>query len=146
LLQIGRFTDFTDTLKSSVKEKGLEDYITFTDFLKEGFKYTSQFDVFLMSSKSEGLPLTILESFYYKVPVVSTRAGGIPEVVIDKENGLLSDIKDYQDLGKNILLLLNDEKLRNDIVENAYKLVIKTFSADTMANQTISVYNEVLSI
>ncbi len=145
-LQIGRFTDFTATIKASVKDKGLEPYITFTDFLKEGFKYTSQFNIFLMSSQSEGLPLTILESFYYKIPIVSTKAGGIPEVIIDKENGLLSDIKDHKHLAGNILLLLKDDILRDKIIANAYKLVVETFSAEIMAEQTLSVYNEVLSV
>ncbi|WP_335974713.1 glycosyltransferase family 4 protein [Gaetbulibacter jejuensis] len=143
-LQIGRFTGTTETLKELVKEKQLDDYITFTDFIKDGYKYTSQCDIFLMTSINEGLPLTIMESFYYKIPVVSTIAGGIPEAITHGENGLLADLKDAETLGKHIISLCNDDVLKKNIIENAYTLVTTTFSAQKMTENTIVVYNELL--
>jgi glycosyltransferase involved in cell wall biosynthesis len=144
VLQIGRFTHLTPKLKELVKEKHLESYITFTDFIKDGFKYTSQFDIFLMSSQSEGLPLSILESFYYKIPVVSTKAGGIPEAIIHENNGLLANVKDHKNLANQLLKLVKNKSLRNHITENAYKYLEENFTSNVMANKTISLYKSIV--
>lgn len=144
VLQIGRFSHLTPKLKDLITEKQLESYITFTDFIKDGFKYTSQFDIFLMSSQSEGLPLSILESFYYKIPVVSTRAGGIPEAIIHKENGLLANLKDHKNLAKEIHTLLQDKSLKNHITKNAYAYLQENFTSTVMANKTINLYKSLV--
>ncbi len=139
-LQIGRFTDFTPTLQQQVKDKDLEKFITFTGFIKDGYKYTSNFDVFLMSSQSEGLPLSILESFYYKVPVVSTNVGGIPEAITHNETGLLSDAKAFKNLALNIKRLIDDDGLRAKITQNANALLLENFTSEVMADKTIELY------
>jgi glycosyltransferase involved in cell wall biosynthesis len=146
IVQIGRFSRLTNELKKKVEEKKLQNHITFTDFIKNGFEYTSQFDYFLMTSKSEGMPLSILESFYYKIPVISTKAGGIPEVLVNKENGLLSEIEDYKQLSENIILLMNDTSLKNELINNAYNLVVNKFDHHTMADKTIKIYNDIIKI
>jgi glycosyltransferase involved in cell wall biosynthesis len=99
-----------------------------------------------MTSKSEGMPLSILESFYYKIPVISTKAGGIPEVLVNKENGLLSEIEDYKQLSENIILLMNDTSLKNELINNAYNLVVNKFDHHTMADKTIKIYNDIIKI
>jgi glycosyltransferase involved in cell wall biosynthesis len=139
-LQIGRFTDFTPKLQQQVKANNLEKVITFTGFIKDGYKYTSQFDVFLMSSQSEGLPLSILESFYYKVPVVSTNVGGIPEAITHNETGLLSETKDFKNLAINIKRLMDDDTLRSKITQKAYDLLLENFTSEVMADKTIKLY------
>ena len=144
IVQIGRFSGLTDGLKMIINEKNLQNNITFTDFIKDGFEYTSQFDYFLMTSKTEGMPLSILESFYYKIPVISTNAGGIPEIVNHKENGLLSNIGDFKQLAENIIILNNDASLKKNIIENAYTLVVKEFSHHLMGDKTIATYKEIL--
>ncbi len=144
-LQIGRFTDFTPTLQQQVKDKDLEKFITFTGFIKDGYKYTSQFDVFLMSSQSEGLPLSILESFYYKVPVVSTNVGGIPEAITHNETGLLSDAKDFKNLALNVKRLIEDDALRSEITQNANALLLENFTSEVMADKTIELYKSLNS-
>ena len=89
------------------------------------------------------MPLSILESFYYKIPVISTKAGGIPEVVVNRENGLLSEIEDYKQLSENIILLMNDNCLKQELINNAYALVVNKFSHNLMADKTIQVYKQV---
>src|SRR5690606_32107557 len=60
VVQIGRFTDLTDEYKALIDEKKLGKHIVMTGFLENGYRFTSQFDYFLMTSQSEGMPLTLL--------------------------------------------------------------------------------------
>lgn len=64
-------------------------------------------DVFVLSSKNEGISLTLLEAMACGVPVVATRVGGNPEIVKDGENGLLCEPGDPQDLADKIFKVFN---------------------------------------
>src|SRR5690606_27582692 len=87
-----------NNLKDLVKAKQLENHIHFLGFKSNVSDYLVEFDILLMTSITEGLPLTIYEAFATKVPIVSTKAGGIPEVITDGENGFLTEIGDVQTL------------------------------------------------
>jgi len=78
------------------------------------------------------------------VPIAATKAGGIPEVVVHGESGLLANVGDPNTLGDNMARLLTDpalaERLKRNGVERA-----KDFSVERMTDRTISVYESVLS-
>ncbi len=95
--------------------------------------FFSIFDVFVMSSQEEGLGSSVLDAFLYKVPVISTNAGGLKEVV--EGNGLVCDVKDAKAIALSINEILNDADLRNDITEVAYDTVIKKYSLQTITQQ-----------
>lgn len=143
-VQIGNFTDKTPMYLNKVKELKLENHITFTGFIYNASNFIPQFSIFLMTSQSEGLPQVINEAFYFKTPVVSTNVGGIPEVIINGENGYLSEVNDYKNLSNQIIKLSNDEKLINTFIEKSYKQVIDSFSTETMAKKTLEVYELIL--
>jgi glycosyltransferase involved in cell wall biosynthesis len=96
-----------------------------------------QFNIYLMSSEREGLPITIYEAFYQKTSVVSTKAGGVPEAITHNVNGLLSEIKDYKDLAKNILILIKQPKLKDAFVEKSYSLILNKFTTKQLAKKYI---------
>jgi glycosyltransferase involved in cell wall biosynthesis len=100
--------------------------------------FFSIFDVFAMSSQEEGLGSSVLDAFQYKVPVVSTNAGGLQEVV--EGNGLLCDIKDAKALALSINEILNDADLKTAITENAFEAVKKKYSLDAITNQYLQVF------
>jgi len=75
--------------------------------------------------------------------VVSTYAGGIPELITHDKTGLLSEIGDSKDLAYNVNLLLNDNKLVNRIT-TAAKLNVKQFSKKNTAEKTLAIYNDVI--
>jgi glycosyltransferase involved in cell wall biosynthesis len=102
--------------------------------------FFSIFDVFAMSSQEEGLGSSVLDAFQYKVPVVSTNAGGLQEVV--ESNGLLCDIKDGKALALSINEILNDADLKTAITENAFETVKKKYSLEAITNQYIGVFNQ----
>jgi glycosyltransferase involved in cell wall biosynthesis len=102
-----------------------------------------EFDVFLLTSLTEGLPLTIYEAFAAKVPVVSTNAGGIAEVVQNEITGFISDLKDSESLSNNVLKIINNNKLSETITTNAYNLVKKNHDLNIMKENYYNFYKNI---
>ncbi len=78
-------------------------------------------DLFFLPSESESFGLAALEAMACEVPVISSNAGGIPEINIQGETGFLSKVGDVEDMAKNALKLLQDEALLNEFRANALK-------------------------
>ena len=114
-VQIGSFTKRTPAYLEKIDERGLNEFVSFTGFLKEASSFIPQFDISLLTSQSEGLPQFIYESFYHKVPVVSTNVGGIPEIIGDGENGLLSNPFQAESLANKLIALSADKDLQQTI-------------------------------
>lgn len=144
-IQIGRKTKFTKQFEQLVTDYGLEQHVTFMGFLQDAECFIPQFDVMAISSKREGIPLTIMEAFKYNVPVVSTVAGGIPECITHEQHGMLSPIGDAQALGQNIVKVLDDDVLKQHIVNQANEMLAERFTVFKMTQNTIAFYKSVLS-
>lgn len=125
-------------IRAFVKEQGLEDKVLFTGFLNNLQEVLFNLDVFLITSNEEGLGTSILDAHACKVPVVGTRAGGIPEIVIDKVSGTLREIGDYEALAEAVLARLEDHELFQ-----AQELVSR-FSKEATARKTLEVYKSIL--
>ncbi len=82
-------------------------------------------DLFLLPSKSESFGLAALEAMINRVPVISTNAGGIPEVNIHGVTGYLSDVGDVEDMASNALKILKDDTTLEEFKENAAKVAQK---------------------
>jgi glycosyltransferase involved in cell wall biosynthesis len=76
-------------------------------------------DIFVISSLWEGQPIAMLEAMAANVPVVATSVGGIPEILIDGQDGILAKPKDPDSLADGIIKMIKDEKLRKDVSQNA---------------------------
>lgn len=144
LIQIGKKTALTPFLEKMAAENGVSDLITFTDAIEDADFLLNQFDLLVMSSQSEGLPLVVYAAFYYRVPVVTTDAGGIPEIVHHKTTGLLSRISDSKTLAKNMAWLMEDLDLREKIRQQAHNLFIEQFTAAKCAESTWNLYSEII--
>ncbi len=132
-------------LEQYVSMKGLSNVITFTGFQKQIGKLLLALDLFLMTSKEEGLGTSLLDAFLAKIPVVATAAGGIPEIVINNKTGLLSPVGDPILLANNVKALIENSSLRNELREKAHEFVAN-FSKEKMAYRTMNIYKEILSI
>ena len=100
-------------------------------------------DVVCLSSREEGMGSVLLDSLVFGRPVVATRAGGIPEVVLDGETGLLVPVDDPRQLGDAIVRLLGDSELRGRMGAAA-RARASEFSVARMTQRTIDVYREVV--
>lgn len=131
-------------IKDFVLNKKLKDKIIFTGFLDNIPEVLPELDIFLITSETEGLGTTVLDAFASHVPVVATRAGGIPEMVIHEKTGLLSDVKDDSHLAANVLRLLDDPTLRKQLQDGAYDH-LQNFTKENTARKTLEVYKEILT-
>lgn len=143
-IQIGKETAHTQAIKQRVADLHLQKYITFTGAIANAKQFIPQFDVFFMSSQSEGLPLTIYEAFLAGKPVVTTRAGGCAEAVTPNQNGFVCEIKDFTCLAKKINKIRQDDNLMASMGENALKTVHEKFDAKQCASNTLSLYKEIM--
>ena len=107
-----------ETLERHTAELRLSDKVTFAGFDKNVFKHLKKMDVFALPSRTEGFGIAILEAMAAGLPVVATRVGGIPEIVVDNETGLLVEPNNYRELSAAILKLLSD---RSGAADNGRK-------------------------
>lgn len=107
---------------------GLKDVIHFTGHRTDLLDIYASFDLFLMTSRTEGLPNTVLEAMAMEVPVVSTRVAGVPELITNDETGQLCPIGDVDGLADRVFELLNDENKREKIAKKARQRIDADFS------------------
>lgn len=132
-------------IETLIEELGLENKIVMPGLQTDTVSYFSAMDVYMMSSKFEGLPIALLEAMSMECAIVSTKAGGIVEVVRDQKDGLLCEIGDIKCLSEKVNSLIKNPKLKNDFQQNARKRVNKEFSLQAMVNKLESVYSEQVS-
>ena len=95
-------------LEDQVRNRGLESCFEFMGFVKSPAEQFGRFDIFVLPSLSEGLSSAILTAMAASLPVIATDVGGIPELVINGENGLLVPARDHRALGRAIAELSNN--------------------------------------
>jgi len=83
-------------------------------------------DIYAISSVWEGQPIAMLEAMAAGCPIVATKVGGIPEIIVDGQNGLLAEPKDEDSLAKKISKLVKNNKLRHNISQSG-KQVVKEY-------------------
>jgi glycosyltransferase involved in cell wall biosynthesis len=120
----------------------LSEHYKIMGFIDNVEDFFSVFDVFVMSSEEEGLGSSVLDAFIYKIPVATTDAGGLKEIV--NERGLLSPVKDPLQLAKNVDRLLTDSDLRNSFTEKAYAYVIQNHSVEKIAAAYKELFTDML--
>ncbi|MBF0331148.1 MAG: glycosyltransferase [Candidatus Omnitrophica bacterium] len=102
------------------------------------------FDIFVLASLTEGISLTLLEAMAASKPVVATRVGGNPEVVVDGETGYLVPAQDPQAMADKILLLLNDRDLAVKMGKAGRASAERFFSIGSMTDKYERVYQDVV--
>ncbi|MBU0488747.1 MAG: glycosyltransferase family 4 protein [Bacteroidetes bacterium] len=121
----------------------LGNHVIFTGFRKDIPQVLSNLDLVLMTSKTEGLGTSIIDALASGVPVVSTNAGGIPEIIEHGINGLLGSIKNPTELMQCVRRMLAEPELRDACVENG-KQTARNFSKENMAAGTAEIYRELI--
>jgi glycosyltransferase involved in cell wall biosynthesis len=98
------------------------------------------FDVYVNSSTSEGVSLSILEAMAAQLPVVATRVGGTPEVILDGSTGMLVPARSPHALAHALAVLAADARQRTTLGESARLSVVQRFTIDRMVDHYASVY------
>jgi|CXWK01.1.fsa_nt_gi glycosyltransferase involved in cell wall biosynthesis len=129
------------SLTSLIARLGLRKQVHLLGFKENASRFLKSLDVFVLSSRTEAFPYVILEAGLAQLPVVATRVGGIPEVIIDQNNGLLVPSGNTFATANALRILLEDSAQAAELGHNLRKTVEERFSVDTMVQKTIAVYN-----
>ncbi len=129
------------TLINKVKDENISN-IEFMGFVRNVEDIISVLNLSVLTSESEALSISLIESLALEVPVIGTNTGGIPEVICAGENGEIFPVKDAELLAKKILNLYEDTDLYNKYKENSSLYVKNKFSADFMTKEIEKLYLE----
>ena len=130
-------------LERQIKDHRLEKHVFLTGFRPDILSIHKAFDIFVMSSVTEGLGTSLLDAMACGKPIVATTAGGMPEVVVDGRTGLLVPPRDHEALAEAIVRLLRDESARQEMAAAGLARVRSRFSAERMVQDTLEVYRRV---
>jgi L-malate glycosyltransferase len=134
--------ELREGLERQVKDLGLERHVFLAGFRDDALGLMKSFDLFAMSSVTEGLGSAMLEAMAANLAVVGTRAGGIPEAVDDGVTGLLVAPADDAGLATAIVTLLKDPARRQAMGAAGRQRVLDHFSIARMVEGTLRAYQD----
>lgn len=132
-----------DEVKALIKEYNLEKRVILPGLQTDTVAYFSAIDIFMMSSAFEGLPIALLEAMSMQCAVVSTKAGGVVEVVENNKSGVLCDVGNYSCLAKKASELILDLNKREKFQLAARERVIDNFSLRRMVDELENIYLDI---
>jgi L-malate glycosyltransferase len=132
--------ELRDQLERQVRDYHLEKHVLLPGFRTDVLGCIKAFDVFVMSSITEGLGTSLLDAMACSRPIVATRAGGIPEVVDDGATGLLVGPRDHHEMAKAIVRLLKNDEERRRMGEAGLARLRDRFTLERMVAGTSAVY------
>ncbi len=136
--------ELRDHLERLVREHHLDKHVRLPGFRTDVLGCLKGFDLFAMSSVSEGLGTSLLDAMACSKAVVATRTGGIPEVVEDDVTGLLVEPRDHRQLAQAIVQLLTNRDQRRRMGEAGFARVSERFTVERMVTETAAVYARVV--
>jgi glycosyltransferase involved in cell wall biosynthesis len=131
-----------DEVAAAVRQNELEETYLLMGFVEKVENFFPLFEVFVMTSQEEGLGSSVLDAFLYKVPVVSTNAGGLKELV-NSERGIVCNIKDAEGIAQGINLLLERPQEKEKYLTNAFNYVCTKHSMEHITDQYLAVMNTI---
>ena len=130
-------------LEKMTEELGIRKNVIFLGYREDITNIISQLDIVVLTSLTEGLPLTPIEAFSQGRPMIATKVGGTVEIVHDGENGFLIAPRDADQLSDRINKLIEEKKTYSLLSENAKKTYEKEYSFDVFKERIVSFYENV---
>ncbi len=134
-----------DLVRSLIAEQGLEDRFVLTGLREDVPEMMALMDVFVHPAWFDVLPRTIVQALATGTPVVSTRVGGIPEVIQEGVNGFLVPPRDLDALAAPVIRLAQDEALRTRLGQAARTATSTAFTVEAMVRAIEDVYNGLIN-
>jgi glycosyltransferase involved in cell wall biosynthesis len=135
-------------IKSAIIDRvnalGIADRVKLLGFRKDVSQVLRHVDIFLLSSISEGLPVSVVEAMRAGLPVIATTVGGLPEVVKDSESGFLVKPGDPESLAEKISVLCKDDSQRRQMGQKGSVIASQYFSLDIMIKKYQDLYEELI--
>lgn len=127
-------------LTTLARELNIQENIFFVGEYKDAARFLPAFDVFLFPSIKEGMPYALLEAGMASLPVIATKVGGIPELLLGPECGLLCEPKNPDALADAFLRLSGSTQTRKQLSAALNKKVAECHSLETMTTATMRLY------
>lgn len=127
-----------DKVKEAICESCASEYVIEHGTTSNPYKYLHESDIFVLPSKYEGMPMTLIEAMGTALPIVASKVGGIPDMIEDNKEGLLC-IPNADDILKKIARLIENQDLREILGRAAYEAANK-FSSAKMAKEYERIY------
>ena len=131
-------------LMAQTRDLGISQNVAFLGHRDDMDELLKALDIFVLPSLSEGIPLALLEAMAASRAAVSSRVGGIPEIVEDGIEGFLVEPMDVTSLAERCRRLVESPDVARKMGEQARKRVEREFSATAMADRVALVYKELL--
>jgi glycosyltransferase involved in cell wall biosynthesis len=132
-------------LKNLVVELGIDEEVKFLGVRRDIARLMKITRIFVLPSRWEGLPLTILEAMSNRMSIIATEVGGIPEVIENGKEGILIPPEDPEALAQAVIKLLEDRKLRIELGLNAYKKVKEKYSIEVYTKNIFDLYKSLIN-
>jgi glycosyltransferase involved in cell wall biosynthesis len=134
-----------DNLMGLVREYGISDIVVFPGYMDNACKILKYFDIFVISSLTEGMPITLLEAMRAGMPIVATAVGGIPEALEGGKYGILVPPGNERVLAKNIVELYENNLLREELSRKTKIRFQEEFTVEKMEETYRAVYMDVIN-
>ena len=138
-------TDYYIQMQHSIKEKGLENHITVYPNIgyDEMLQFYTHAELFVLHTEEESQGIVFCEAMAVGLPIVSTNVGGVPWIVSNAKNGLLSEFGNIDLFADNIIELLRDTELQKEFELNNKEQSLK-FNWKTISNDIKIIYDSVI--
>lgn len=134
-----------NALREKVKTLGIDPYVVFAGYRRDIHRYYEIMDISVLTSFSEGLSLTLLESMSHGIPVVATKVGGNPEVVSEGETGYLVPANNQDILVDRIVTLLQNPDIRLRMGKEGRMRVEREFRMRDVATRYMEIYRGLIT-
>lgn len=131
-------------VEAMIADMGLGEWVRLLGARQDVDQLMAGADVFVLSSLSEGISVTLLEAMAAGLPIAATAVGGNPEVVEHGRTGLLSPRRDDAALARNMLTLLRDAHLRRELGQAGHRRLMRLFTQARMHEAYRRMYDEML--
>jgi glycosyltransferase involved in cell wall biosynthesis len=132
-------------LERQALQLGVSDRVSFAGFISDTAAFLGEIDIFVMPSLFEGLGVAALEAMAAAKPVIASRAGGLAEIVVDGETGLLFPAGNVAALAAAMAALAGDSQRAVAMGIKARQRVLHHYTLEQMARRNESLYYELLS-
>lgn len=135
-----------DNLERLTCELAIQDSVVFLGYRKDVATLLRTFEIFVLTSLFEGLPLCLLEAAASGTPIVATDVEGINELIINNINGLLAPAKSPEKIGLKIVELLTNSELAQNLAERGKQIVFEKFNQETMVEKYEQFYCSIMGV
>lgn len=145
-LVLGGHGDEREALENQARELGIASRVHFLGFCSDSRGFYRDLDLFVLSSRREGLPNVVLEAMAMEVPVIATRINGVPRLVDHDVNGWLIDSESVEALVDSMELLRRDGSLRQRLADAGRQTIETRFSFRLRMDRMRTIYDTVLAL